>query len=289
MIDRYQLRYFLGVVELGNFSRAAVRMNVTQPTLSAGIAKLEQELGARLFFRNSQRVELTEAGVRFLDHARAIEREFHALEATVKGPEPARLVRLGVLGTIPTALLSRIIAANRASDEPDRLEIIEGAERDLISRLQRRRIDLALCILRPGDARFAQKSLYREGFSLALSDHHRLASRTQIGAEELADEVMIVRRHCDVLTETSRHFTERGVRPAFSYRTTNDDKAVAMVRAQLGITVMPDSYCEPGVVRVPLTGFEFQREIGLMALEQNRALLDHQTGLVAAITQIAAI
>jgi DNA-binding transcriptional LysR family regulator len=47
MIDRYQLRYFLAVVETGNFSRAAAKMNVNQPTLSVGIAKLEKGLGAK--------------------------------------------------------------------------------------------------------------------------------------------------------------------------------------------------------------------------------------------------
>ena len=72
MLDRYLLRYFLAVVDHGNFSRAASQCNVSQPTLSVGVAKLEREVGAPLFVRSNQRVELTEAGARFLPHARRI-------------------------------------------------------------------------------------------------------------------------------------------------------------------------------------------------------------------------
>jgi DNA-binding transcriptional LysR family regulator len=78
MIDRYLIRYFLAVVEQGNFSRAAAHCNVSQPTLSVGIAKLEKIAGHQLFIRTNQRVELTEAGSRFLPHGRRIEREFNA-------------------------------------------------------------------------------------------------------------------------------------------------------------------------------------------------------------------
>ena len=69
-MDRYLLRYFLAVAELGSFSKAAARVSVTQPTLSVGIAKLESEVGARLFERTTRRVSLTPAGSRFLGHAR---------------------------------------------------------------------------------------------------------------------------------------------------------------------------------------------------------------------------
>ena len=66
MIERYLLRYFLAVVDQGNFSRAAAHCLVSQPTLSVGIAKLEQAVGAPLFLRSNQRVELTEAGSRLM-------------------------------------------------------------------------------------------------------------------------------------------------------------------------------------------------------------------------------
>src|SRR3546814_12573509 len=74
---------------------------------------------------------------------------------------------------------------------------------------------------------------------------------------------MMVRRHCEVLSETSRYFTDRVVRPRFSFRTTNDDKTLALVRAGLGITRLPDTYSDSEVARPRLCGFDLHRKIDL--------------------------
>ena len=263
MIERYLLRYFLAVVDTGGFSRGAAQVNVTQPTLSVGIAKLEALVGAPIFHRTSQRVHLTEAGARLLTHARRIENEFNALARSTTETGRAGLVRLGVLSTIPTALLERLVAEHRRRDDRAQMEIVEGTERDLVLRLGRGRIDLALTTLRDG-GEWRQEPLYRERYSLALPSWHRFASADVVRAEDLAEETMIVRRHCEALSKISRHFTERGVRPRFSFRTTNDDKALTLVRAGLGITVMPESYRDPDVARPRLAGFELSRAIGIV-------------------------
>ena len=265
MIERYHLRYFLAVVDAGNFSRAAAQVNVTQPALSVGVAKLETALGAKLFRRNNQRVHLTEAGARLLAHARAIEAEFNSLEQRVGHEEASRKVlRLGVLATIPTRLVRDVVQANAAAATPDVLEIVEGAERDLLGRLQRRRIDLALTLIRPAAGRFEQETLYSEGYSLVAPRGHAMAGLGSAPGEAFASETMIIRRHCEVLSETSRYFTDRGVRPRFSLRSTNDDRALEMVKAGLGVTVAPDSHVDDELAAIKLAGFDHERRIGLV-------------------------
>jgi DNA-binding transcriptional LysR family regulator len=271
MIERYQLRYFLAVVDAGNFSRAAAQVNVTQPTLSVGVGKLEEALGARLFRRNSQRVHLTPEGVRLLAHARAIEAEFNGLEGRLAAADRPKPLRIGVLATIPTRLVAQVVDANREASDPEEIEVVEGNERDLLGRLARRRIDLALTLIRPGEERFANEILYREGYAMLGPPGHRLLEAPTVAGEALSNETMIVRRHCEVLPETSRYFTERGVRPRFSYRSTNDDRALALVKAGLGITVMPDSYAGDGIAVAKLAGFDQQRAIGLMFAEPDLA------------------
>jgi DNA-binding transcriptional LysR family regulator len=144
------------------------------------------------------------------------------------------------------------------------MELIEGTERDLVGRLQRRRIDVALTIVRREETRFEAEVLYEEGYALATPDWHAHAGAGSISGDLLANETMIVRRHCEVLSETSRYFTERGVRPQFSFRSTNDERTVALVKAGLGITVIPDSYAEPGLALIKLAGFNQTRRIGLL-------------------------
>src|SRR5437764_7023964 len=113
MTDRYMLRYFLAVAEAGNFSRAAKRVGVTQPTLSAGVAKLEGQLGVRLFDRDKHRVALTPAGSRFLVRARRISAEYEAaIQDVQQAPEP-RVLRVGVLVNNPTVVIANIVARHR--------------------------------------------------------------------------------------------------------------------------------------------------------------------------------
>jgi DNA-binding transcriptional LysR family regulator len=264
MIDRYLLRYFLAVIDCGSFSKAAKQMNVAQPTLSVGIGKLERLLGATLFQRTSKRVQLTAAGSRLAVHARRIENEFNVAEAAVLDMKPARALRLGVISTVPMTLVADSLRTAQRDLETERLQIIPGNERELLQRLARGQIDLALTIVRPEADRFLSDMLFEESYRLAMHDGHRLAERATITAEELADETMIVRRHCEVLSETSRHFTERGVRPFFSFRGTNDDQVLTLVRADLGVTVMPACYNSPGVARPRLAGFDLTRQIGLL-------------------------
>ncbi len=284
MLDRYLLRYFLAVVDQGNFSRAAAHCNVSQPTLSVGVAKLERTLGTPLFIRTNQRVELTEAGSRFLLHARKIEREFNlAIHSMSPADHPASL-RLGVLGSVPSALVARAVAATRPTTQY-RFELIFGSERELTSHLAKGRIDIALTLVERGGDRFLEKPICTEGYGLAMPADHPLAGKESIAAEELAHEVMIVRRHCEALSETSRHFTERGVRPHFALRSTNDERVLNLIAAGLGITVMPLCYRQEGMARPLLAGFDLKRTLGWAASAEAEHLLSAPPSLFLAIEQ----
>jgi DNA-binding transcriptional LysR family regulator len=285
MIDRYLLRYFLAVVDQGNFSRAAAYCNVSQPTLSVGIAKLEQALGARLFTRSNQRIEITSAGTRFLAHARRIEREFNLALRAMDVAVDAPTFRLGLLGSVSDDIIAAALGDSRGSSNGHRrpLELVYGNERELAGHLARGRIDIALTLVGRGGDRFVERPIVEEGYALAMAATHPLGERTEIAAEELADEVMIVRRHCEALSDTSRHFTERGVRPHFALRSTNDDRVLRMVAAGVGITVMPQSHRFPGVSRARLTGFALRRTVGWAHAPDAEASIADDDGLLGMI------
>lgn len=263
MIDRYLLRYFLAVIDQGNFTRAAQACNISQPTLSVGIARLEKLIGAPLFNRSNRRVDLTAVGANLAAHARQIEAQFNAAERVGLQGKTRRLVRLGVLNTLPERVLAKVATSVATWDE-GQVELIEGRERDLTERLATARIDAALTIIPPEGTRWHSLAYFTEGYSLALPESHPLAREAQVHAADLADNVMIVRRQCELLSRTSQHFTRHGVRPFFAARTMNDERALAYVAAGLGITVMPDGFTAPGVVRVPLAEFNHTRTIGCL-------------------------
>jgi len=280
MIDRYLLRYFLAVIDNGTFTAAAAQANVSQPTLSAGIAKLERETGAKLFRRNSQRVELTEAGARFAVHARRIEREFNLAQASIDGLAPGGTLRLGVLNTIASAELAAFAALAARAELA--VELVEGNAAALSQHLSRGRIDLALTATQsePGAE---MESLRTESYVLALPAAHPLAGEVTISGEALAGETMIVRRNCEALSETSRYFTRRGIRPFFALRTTNDDRALEMVAAGLGATVIPESHRHPGVASPALSGFGITRTLALVWGDDTAAIREAAMPLTNAL------
>lgn len=264
MTDRYLLTYFLAVAEAGNFSRAAKRVGVTQPTLSAGIAKLERQIDARLFDRDKHRVALTPAGSRFLVRARRIAAEYELALQDVRQSQEARVLRVGLLTTIPTAMAEELALRHRLNGAREALELLDGTERDLAERLDRGRLDVALTVLRPHHERFTPLALRKERYVMVLPADHPLAGVDLIEPEQLAGDPMVVRRHCEALPEISRYFTERGVRPRFVFKTRSDDRMLSIVRSGLGVGMMPDGFSDPQVRFVRVADFDLQREVGLL-------------------------
>ncbi len=264
MIDRYLVRYFLAVVDQGNFSRAAAHCNVTQPTLSVGIAKLEREVGGELFLRSNQRVQLTPAGSRFLAHARRIEIEFNLAVSTIDAKVSVRALRLGILHSVPSPVIADAIRTVRHEFAEQPVELVYGSERDLLGKLANGRVDVALTLCERGGERFLEQPLLREGYSVMLPADHPISHLDEVSGEDLSNETMIVRRHCEVLAQTSRFFTDRGVRPHFALRSHNDERVLEMIAAGLGLTIMPASFSHPEVAQVELRGFNFERCLGFV-------------------------
>ncbi len=282
MIERYVLRYFLAVVDQGNFTRAAAQCRISQPTLSVGIAKLEASLGQTLFLRTNRRIELTPSGTRFAVHARRIEAEFAAAERDLQDTAPTKLVRLGIATTLPPSWIAAALSRARRASTTERLEVVEGRSSELVALLDRGRIDVMLGAI-GDDAR--GRVLFEEGFAVAVANDHRLAGRATLAVADVAEETMIVRRHCEALAETSRFFTARGVRPFMAARTVSDDRALTYVRAGLGMTVMPLSFASEGIAMIPLTGFDPSRRIGLLVAPDSASRSKEST-MVQAICDV---
>lgn len=263
MFELYQLRYFLAVVETGSFTKAAERACVTQPTLSAGIQKLEGALGVKLFNRSNRRVFLTEAGVQFVERAKSILHQCNLAQRELTEVDSPKVLRLGVLMTVPAAILQRLLRAFLDAEPGTVVELFEGTEQEIGNRVESGGVDVALTLIRSANAAEATE-LFEEGYVAIVPDNHPLAGEKAVDGRVFANQPTIVRTRCEVLSETSRYFTAQNVRPRLVYRTAQDERAVAMVAAGVGYTTVPESYRVDGASQLRLNGFDYRRRIGLV-------------------------
>lgn len=146
IMDLRQLRYFLAIVEEGAFTRAAARLNVAQPALSAHVRKLEDDLGVELLLRTARGVRPTEHGERLAAHARAILAQVDSLRDDIRGAEaaPRGPVAVGIPTTLGM-LLSVPLALAVRRDLPDvHLRVAEGLSGHTLEWLQAGELDLAI-------------------------------------------------------------------------------------------------------------------------------------------------
>lgn len=280
MLKRAHIRQFLAVVDSGSFTQAAARVRITQPTLSVGIAELEKEVGSKLFIRDRKHVRITEAGARLLPIARQLEQGFRAAEALSDTTETHwPQIRLGLLQSVAGAMAQKVMQALGPHYAP---ELVEGPNHEIRIMLASGRIDVALTLLRPEDIEAGALPLLAEPYVMLVPTGHPLAGQNDVPPDAFGADVMIARRSCERLQDTSRFFTRNGVRPRFALRSDNDDLCIRMVAAGLGITTAPLSLQIAGTQTVGIAGYDFQRTLGLMGAGPEQAdHVAHIHGLLA--------
>jgi DNA-binding transcriptional LysR family regulator len=259
-----QIRYFLAVVETGNFTRAAERVNVTQPTLSAGIQRLEEALGAALLERGRGAAQPTPAGAQFLPHARVLLEEWAAARRELRQARPVRhQLRLGYAGGLPPHGLARLLAGFAAQADAA-LDTLEAAPAVLLRRLDLGRLDAALLVLPEGMDEATSLALLRQRYVLAVPPRHALAHRSSARVAELQDQPFVIRPDAPVMPAAERLFAGANVRPRIVGRAESDTSLLALVEAGLGLAVLPHWLAARDAATVTLPELRAVHTIGLM-------------------------
>jgi DNA-binding transcriptional LysR family regulator len=262
-MELYQIRHFAAVAQTGSFTKAAIRAGVSQPALSASIAKLEGELGVKLFLRSPKSVTLTPVGRRFQTTAQEVLAACNRVKAELRASVPDRPLRIGVLRTLPSAQLARLVETLQGELPETRIELVDGTREQLHAQLAGRK--LLACISTKAGSEPGQRSveLLREDYGLVVDLNHRFASRDSIQLAELEGERFIVRTHCETFDTTTKLLAERGIHCRIVYRTDQDDRALAMVGAGMGVALMPAIFDALNVKKVPVRDFDAKRVIFL--------------------------
>ena len=194
-----ELRYLAAVAEHRHFGRAAEACNVSQPTLSSQIRKLEDELGVMLIERTNKRVDMTPVGSQILIHAQRALAESAQMEAVARAARDPLVgpLRLGVIPTLAPYLMPLILKPLREDYPGLTIELWEDQTRSLIDGLRNHRLDAAL-LATPADApEITEIALFDEPLLAALPLNHKLAKVRTVTEEAIAGELLVLADgHC---------------------------------------------------------------------------------------------
>ena len=188
------IRYFVAVAEEGNFTRAAERLHMAQPPLSAAVRQLEQQLGVALLDRSSRQVRLTPAGEQMLERGRELLAQADSVVRDVQAVErsPSGLLRGGLSPAARFDLVPDLLERWSRAAPGVMLHTSEGTTGALLRDVRQGRLDLAVVFCPSDLGGLASMSLRDEPVVVHLPSDHPLASRTQVALHELADETLLV-------------------------------------------------------------------------------------------------
>lgn len=250
MIETRLLQQFIAVAEELHFNRAAQRLHMAQPPLSQAIRRLEQEIGAPLFERNSRSVALTAAGTVFLQWARTV------LETLDQGVEHTRRVAKGMEGHLtltfinlaPYGQLLQVLRRFRSDYPAVALTMQEATTQEQVDALEHGRADLAF-MRPPGRTAPGLRwiTLLEEPIIIALPASHRLANTDPVPLAALADDDFVASpRHLgqgfhDQIVQLCQTagYTPRIVQQARLLQT-----LVALVAGEFGVALLPASMAD---------------------------------------------
>ena len=251
-----QLEYFLVLSEELHFRRAASKLNITQSPLSAAIANLEAELGAKLFQRTQRQVALTEVGARLVTHARTMLRYREYCLTDMRSIISGRAGRLRIGFTAATSLLSgfpKLIQDFRVQFPDVEVNLQETPSLKQLEQLERRQIDIGL-LRRPAqeiDPEISFRTILRERLVVAMPGNHPLAAKDPLSLSDLAEERFIFfprRMGVGMYEHLTRLCSRHGFLPNIVQETEVSTTLIGLVAAGVGISIVPMGL---GYIRIP--------------------------------------
>lgn len=266
-VDFKQLQYFLAVVEQMNFSKAAEKLHISQPSLSNAIKKLEQEIGSPLLERNTRNLQLTEAGELLYERANVILKNMEVLkiemdEVIVRGTSE---ITIGVMESIKH-WLPKVITEYKKEYPEMMIHLVDilGSKR-VEKSLKSYKTHLIITNQIMDDEELEVNCLYEERLVAVLPLNHPLAKKEKLTIADLSEEPFIIStggfqtRH-DILDA----FEKAGKNMNIQFEIERFETAVSLVRENLGVTILPENY-----LKGPTAKTIVQKEVDCPNLRRN--------------------
>lgn len=263
------LQYLVAVADLKHFGRAAQACNISQPTLSMQLKKLEEYLGVALFERTNKRVFVTQAGQQIVARARHVlqgVKEIRELAKAASSPFAGEF-RLGAFPTLAPYFLPQVVPAIHTELPELKLLLVEEKTATLLEQLKNGTLDAALIALPLHDDMLESAKITEDPFLLAVSQSHRLAGRKTVTAADIRSEQLLLLEDGHCLREQALEVCSiMGLGEQQEFRATSLETLRQMVVAGVGITLIPQMARREGdgLVYIPFAGSIPSRTIGLV-------------------------
>ena len=262
------LEYLVAVHDVCNFSKAAEMCNVSQPTLSGQLKKLEKDLDASLIERSTRRVLFTKVGESVVEHARNVLNMVEQIQelTSASGDPMSGDVNIGLIPTVGPFLLPTLMPEISEKYPKLNLYLYELQADKLLEKLHKGEIDAAVLTKQDWKHPVDETLLYSEKLMLAVSANNELANEVNpVSCSALKGKpvIMLDDGHClqKNMMEMCSGF---GAKESLRYKATSMDTLLHMVMANKGITLVPELACDkelPGVKFLPLKNVKQQRKI----------------------------
>ena len=292
------LQYVVAVADHSHFGRAAAACNISQPTLSGQILKLEAELGVRIFEREGRAVAVAARAEPIVEHARRALAAVAEVAAAARGARDplAGPLRIGVIPTVGPYLLPYALPALIRDLPRAPIAIVEDVTARLLSLVLERKIDAAVIATDPGDRKLETLPLYEEPFLLVVALDHPLAARNRIAPDDIDPEALLLLADGHCLRDQAIALCGRGAggRAAGSdISATSLETLFHLAAAGYGVTLAPRLAIESrgggaiaGLAARPLVDLAMKRNVALAFRRDSsrRAALAHFAASVRAAT-----
>jgi DNA-binding transcriptional LysR family regulator len=267
-MEMHQVRYFLAVCETRNFTRAAGRCRVSQPSLTTSIKKLEEELGDALFHRDRAGATLTALGRQLYPRFQRLAAESASIGVVADNHKRLKQVplRLGVLATVGPARVAHYLSGFRGRAPGVELELHIGRHDELVGKLEELELDVVISNTSDVVPEWAVVTpLYVERYMVLLPPGHRLGARAGVKLIDLVDEPYVDRLACEMREQVAAACASRRFQLYAAHRTEREEWVQSLVQAGLGFAFMPEHSILPGeTITRPLTEPALARTISML-------------------------
>lgn len=269
-MEMQQIRYFLSLAQVLNFTRAAEECNVSQPALTRAIQALEAELGGDLIRREGRHTHLTELGKRMLPLMQ------RCYESAMTARDLARAVTRNDVAPLSVAMSHSVnleLFMNPVSElfrsfHGLQFRVYHGAAADILRTLKDGGVDLAIAgNVDDGWDRLDRWPLFSEGFEIELHAEHALARSNSIDVQDLKDQSIFNQTGCEDRPSVAKWFEERGAVLGASHEFDSHHDLNSLLQASSGVAIVPASAPLPAALkRARLNGLSVMRTVYAYAI-----------------------